>query len=73
MREKGSAMNPKDLKDQELLSKTKSLVQKERELLTEVLQHMREIDRRKLFSDLGYRSLFDYAVKELGYSEGQAA
>jgi len=66
-------MNPKDLKDQELLSKTKSLVQKERELLTEVLQHMREIDRRKLFSDLGYRSLFDYAVKELGYSEGQAA
>jgi len=66
-------MNPKDLKDQELLSKTKSLVQKERELLTEVLQHMREIDRRKLYSDLGYRSLFDYAVKELGYSEGQAA
>jgi hypothetical protein len=58
--------------DPELLSQTKRLVQEERDVLTEVLQHLHEIDRRKLFSDLGYRSLFDYAVEELKYSEGQA-
>ena len=65
-------MNLKTLTDSLLLSKTKSLVQSERQLLTEILHHLREVERRKLFSDLGYSSLFDYAVRELGYSEGQA-
>ena len=60
------------LKDQDLLSNTKQLVQAERDVLTKVLHHFREIERRRLFSDLGYASLFDYAVKELKYSEGQA-
>ena len=41
-------------------------------MLTLILHHLREVDRRKLFSDLGYQSLFDYCVRELGYSEGQA-
>ncbi len=65
-------MNLKHLKDSELLSQTKQLVQTERELLTKVLHHLREVERRKLFSDLGYQSLFEYAVKDLKYSEGQA-
>ncbi len=65
-------MNLKHLKDSELLSQTKLLVQTEREVLTKVLHHLREVDRRKLFSDLGYQSLFEYAVKDLKYSEGQA-
>ncbi len=60
------------LKDQELLDQTKSLVSKERQLLTQVLHYLREVERRKLFSDLGYPSLFEYAVRELKYSEGQA-
>jgi hypothetical protein len=37
-----------------------------------ILHHLREIERRRLFADLGYSSLFDYAVGELKYSEGQA-
>jgi hypothetical protein len=37
-----------------------------------VLHHLREIERRRLFSDLKYGSLFEYAVKELGYSESSA-
>ena len=65
-------MNLTELKDQELLSMTKQLVQKERQVLTQVLQHLKEVERRKLFSDLGCSSLFEYAVKELKYSEGQA-
>src|SRR5690606_12598786 len=52
--------------------RTKQLVARERQLLTEVLHHLREVERRKLFSDLGYPSLFAYAVGELKYSEGQA-
>lgn len=65
-------MNLKHLKDEELLSHTQQLVKSEREVLTKILHHLREVERRKLFSDLGYQSLFEYAVKELKYSEGQA-
>jgi hypothetical protein len=60
------------LKDSELLSAIKVLVHDERALLVKILQHLREIERRRLYSDLGYSSLYDYAVLELGYSEGQA-
>lgn len=65
-------MNLRSIKDQELLAQTKDLVSKERHLLTQVLHHLKEIERRKLFSDLGYQSLFEYSVKELKFSEGQA-
>ncbi len=65
-------MNLRHLNDRELLTLTKELTQKERHLLTEILQHLCEVERRKLFCDLGYQSLFEYAVKELKYSEGQA-
>jgi hypothetical protein len=60
------------LKDHEVLTQTQHAVQKERDSLMTVLHHLREVNWRKLFSDLGYPSLFEYAVKELKYSEGQA-
>ena len=59
------------LKDQELLQATADLVQRERHVLTLVLHHLREVERRRLFSDMGYPSLFEYCVRELKYSEGQ--
>ncbi|MCB0392835.1 MAG: hypothetical protein KDD58_16210, partial [Bdellovibrionales bacterium] len=65
-------MDLKKLKDGELLDNLKQFVHSERQLLTKILHHLKEVERRKLFSDLGYRSLFEYAVKELKYSEGQA-
>ncbi len=65
-------MNLRKVSDKELLTNTKQLVVKEREHLTLVLHHLREVERRKLYSDLRYSSLFDYAVRELKYSEGQA-
>lgn len=61
------------LKDAQLLSELKAMVQSERDLLVKILHHLREIERRRLFCDLGYRSLFEYAVTELKYSEGQAS
>lgn len=66
-------MNLKSISDQILLQKTKILAREERELLTHILQHLREIDCRKLFSALGFKSLHEYAVKELNYSDDQAA
>lgn len=65
-------MNLKSLSDSDLLAKTDQLVQQERELLSKVLFHLREIERRRLFSDLGFKSLFDYAVRRLACSEDHA-
>lgn len=65
-------MNLKNLSDIQLLQNTESLVRRECELLTEVLAHLREIERRRLFSSLGCTSLFHYAVSKLHYSEDQA-
>ena len=62
----------KQLSNQQLLSQTKFLVQKERNTHIQILHHLEEIDSRKLYLELGFSSLFDYAVKELGYSEGAA-
>ena len=62
----------KQFSNKELLSHTKLLVQKERNIHIQVLRHLAEIDSRKLFFKQGFFSLFDYAVRELGYSEGAA-
>ena len=58
--------------DQALLASTQELAQNERETLTKILHHLREIERRRVYCDAGCSSLFEYAVKCLHYSEGQA-
>jgi 5-methylcytosine-specific restriction endonuclease McrA len=65
-------MNLKSLSSKELLTNTKSLVAKEREVTSQILWHLREIEARRLFAELGFSSLFDYAVRDLGYSESSA-
>lgn len=55
-----------------LLSQTKSLIQEERKITTEILWHLREIDRRRLYLEMGFGSLYEFATKHLGYSEGSA-
>lgn len=60
------------LTDKVLLDKTQCLVKNEREITLQVLQHLREVERRSLFATLSYSSLFEYAVKELKYSESSA-
>ncbi|MCX6118034.1 MAG: hypothetical protein NT027_10865 [Proteobacteria bacterium] len=60
------------LSDKDLHLETQALVAQERKFLTKILHHLREIERRRLFSDFGCSSLFDYSVKMLGYSEGQS-
>ncbi len=65
-------MNLKSINDQLLIQQTENLVREERGVLTKILHYLREIDRRRLFSDLKYKSLFDFTVKHLGYPEDQA-
>mgnify|MGYP001560140630 FL=1 len=60
------------LTDRELLTKVKTLSQKERELTLSILHHLREVERRKLYSALKYPSLYEYCRHELGYSSGSA-
>jgi hypothetical protein len=60
------------LSDQALLASARELAQTERETLTKILHHLREIERRRLYCDAGCASLFEYVVKCLHYSEGQA-
>jgi hypothetical protein len=61
------------LSDINLLKETKVLVSKEREILSKVLWHLKEIDIRKLYSKEKCASLFEYCVKILKYSEAQAS
>jgi hypothetical protein len=62
----------KKLKNEELLQKTKSLVAEERKLTLQILHHLQEISRRRLFAERGYSSLFEYVTKELAYSDAAA-
>jgi 5-methylcytosine-specific restriction endonuclease McrA len=62
----------KKLKNEELLQRTKFLVVKERKITLQILHHLQEISRRRLFAERGYSSLFKYATQELGYSDASA-
>ncbi len=65
-------MNLKNLSDQLLIQETKRLTSQERKITTLILHHFKEIERRRLFSDLGYRSMIEFAMSEFGYSETAA-
>jgi hypothetical protein len=66
------AMNLKNVADEKLLLDAKHYSKQERELLTVVLYHIKEVERRRLFSTLHYESIFEYAMKDLAYSQDQA-
>ena len=65
-------MNLANLSDQIILKNTKNLVIQEKKLTANIIDHLQIIEQRKLYCDLKYKSLFDYAVNELAYSEDQA-
>ncbi len=60
------------LPDQVLLEQTRMLARHEQALQLSVLDHLREIEARRLYLRLGYSSLFDYTVHELHYTEASA-
>ena len=62
----------KKLSNIQLHLEIKKLYQRERELLAEILEHIQECDRRRLYLEFGYPNLFSYLTRHIGYSEGAA-
>ena len=60
------------LGDQQLLDQTRRLAANQRSLEVHILDHLDEIDRRNLALRRGFSSLFDYAVRELRFSDAAA-
>jgi len=67
-----SKLSLKNKNDQILIEDTKALVAQERQVLSDFLYHLREIENRKLFLKRGYPSLFAFMTQELKYSESAA-
>jgi 5-methylcytosine-specific restriction endonuclease McrA len=55
------------------LIRVKDLAARERALTLEILLHLIEVERRRLHLGLGCPSMFEYAIRHLGYSESAAA
>ena len=60
------------LSDRRLMQQLKQLTAVEHQLEVVVIDHLRELERRRLYLSQGFSSLFDYATRELGYSEAAA-
>ena len=60
------------LTDHDLSFQLKQTVREEKEITLKVLRLLREIEKRRLFAKRGFSSLFEFAVKELAYSESAA-
>jgi len=60
------------MSDDKLLKSVLLEVKKEKDQLHIVLLHLKEIYRRRLFTEYNCRTLNEYCVKELGYTRGEA-
>ena len=65
-------MKMHQLTNQALHDQLTYLASEERRITLDVLHHLRECERRRLYAERGHSSLFDYVVKELGYAESSA-
>jgi len=59
----------KNISNVELVNRLKDLVKREQQLTLNILPHLAEMEFRKLYLGLGFRSLYDYCIRELKYSE----
>ncbi len=62
----------KHLADETLVNDAIIIAKNEREMTLLMLHHLKEIEHRKLYSDLKCTSLFDFCVRILKYSESSA-
>ena len=61
------------LSDKELIVQVVRKVKEEKLIVSEVLNYLEEIDRRKVFIDYGVPSLFKFCTRILKYSDSEAA
>lgn len=65
-------MNLQNLSDQALVESAERTVASEREHTARVLEHLRELERRRLYAHIGYSSLYDYCTRALKYCPASA-
>ena len=65
-------MNLSLLSDVELADALLKLTGDERVVTLTILHHLNELERRGIFREAGYSSLFDYCTRKLRYSESSA-
>jgi hypothetical protein len=53
-------------------AKIRTIAQREREALAELIEEIRQLDLIRGYEPLGFSSLFDYLTKGVGYSSGAA-
>lgn len=61
----------KNLDNQTILKNVNQLISCERSCTAKLIAHLAEIDRRSLYLELGFKSLFEYCQKELMLDESQ--
>jgi hypothetical protein len=62
----------RDLTDDELVLRVRHCVREDRRVSALLLAHLGEIEARGLHRDLGYESMFEYAVRALHMSDSEA-
>ncbi len=60
------------LSDSELVARLPTLVQAERHAMADVIEHLVEMERRRLYLTLAVSSLYRYCIQRLGYAEDAA-
>ena len=60
------------LENTELINQLKNLVATERKVTSEIVEFIKEVDRRKLYLQFGFTSLFAYLTEEFGYTPASA-
>ena len=56
----------------QIVEKLKELVASERKITAEIIEHIQEIDRKKIYLQLGYPTLFSFLTEDIGYSSSAA-
>src|SRR5687767_11026304 len=56
----------------ELVDGLKTHVQTERKITAEVIEYIREINRQQIYLDYNVTSIFEFLIKEIGYSRSAA-
>jgi hypothetical protein len=66
-------MNLSKMTKNELVTSLKTSVGVEKKAISDVLSHLLEMDRRKIYCEKGYDSLYTYLTREKLYSDSEAA
>ena len=65
-------MHLTDLPDDELLSSLKTLCGKEHRLTAHIVAYLVEVEKRRIHLTSACSSMFEFCVRRLGMSEGEA-